>query len=82
VPYRNHKLTQLLSDSLGGVAKTLMVVNVSPGAQAADVEEGLMALKFATRANTITPSRLEHLQGIEGRKLLAQLAARASDARA
>merc|ERR1719261_2256184 len=48
IPYRNHKLTQLMQDSLGGTAKTLMFVNCSP----ADLnkEETLMALKYATRA--------------------------------
>lgn len=51
VPYRNHKLTQLLSDSLGGSAKTLMFVNVSPAKS--EVEETLNSLTYASRARNI-----------------------------
>eukprot|EP00928_Gymnodinium_smaydae_P011391 TRINITY_DN14209_c2_g1_i2.p1 TRINITY_DN14209_c2_g1~~TRINITY_DN14209_c2_g1_i2.p1 ORF type:complete len:954 (-),score=150.98 TRINITY_DN14209_c2_g1_i2:431-2959(-) len=57
IPYRNHELTQLMQDSLGGTAKTLMFVNVTPAADS--LSETLMSLKFAQRAsgvvNLITP---------------------------
>merc|ERR1712217_1004071 len=51
VPYRNHKLTQLLSDSLGGNAKTLMFVNCSPVAENGD--ETNSSLSYAARAKLI-----------------------------
>lgn len=51
VPYRAHPLTQLMSDSLGGNAKTLMFVNISPANSNADESRG--ALGYASRASTI-----------------------------
>ncbi|MCO5575842.1 hypothetical protein L7F22_029647 [Adiantum nelumboides] len=51
VPYRNSKLTQLLQESLGGQAKTLMFVHISP-----DIEsygETLSTLKFAERVASV-----------------------------
>merc|ERR1712019_49528 len=51
IPYRNHKLTQLLQDSLGGTAKTLMFVNCSPANS--NLDETVMSLKYATRAKSI-----------------------------
>eukprot|EP00958_Prasinococcus_capsulatus_P015388 scaffold1637_cov410-Prasinococcus_capsulatus_cf.AAC.11 len=51
VPYRNHKLTQLLSDSLGGSAKTLMIVNLSPLAE--DTQETRSSLDYAIRVKQV-----------------------------
>ncbi|GAB4830022.1 hypothetical protein Ancab_019666 [Ancistrocladus abbreviatus] len=51
VPYRNSKLTQLLQDSLGGQAKTLMFVHISPEPEA--VGETVSTLKFAERVATV-----------------------------
>ncbi|CAK9185817.1 unnamed protein product [Ilex paraguariensis] len=51
VPYRNSKLTQLLQDSLGGQAKTMMFVHISPEPDA--VGETISTLKFAERVATV-----------------------------
>jgi len=51
VPYRNHKLTQMLQDALGGTSKTLMFVCIRPDVSNAD--ETLMSLKYASRARNI-----------------------------
>ena len=51
VPYRNSKLTWLLAPALGGDAKTLMLVNVAPGREAAN--ETLCSLRFAAKVNAV-----------------------------
>ena len=51
VPYRNSKLTHLLQDSLGGSAKTIMVVQVAPVVK--NVDESVNSLNFATRVRAV-----------------------------
>ncbi|TYJ48923.1 hypothetical protein E1A91_A01G098200v1 [Gossypium mustelinum] len=51
IPYRNSKLTQILQNSLGGHAKTLMLVHISPEPDA--IGETLSTLKFAERVASI-----------------------------
>ncbi|GLT82481.1 hypothetical protein SLE2022_008470 [Rubroshorea leprosula] len=51
IPYRNHKLTMLMSDSLGGNAKTLMFVNVSPADS--NLDETCNSLTYASRVRSI-----------------------------
>eukprot|EP01032_Pedospumella_encystans_P022868 gene22868-25901_t len=52
VPYRNHPLTMLMSDSIGGNAKTLMFVNTSPADY--NTPESNSSLAFANRCKDIT----------------------------
>ncbi|MES1907216.1 MAG: hypothetical protein MHM6MM_000376 [Cercozoa sp. M6MM] len=52
VPFRNSRLTALLSDSLGGTAKTLMFCQISP--DETDLNETLCSLKFASRVRATT----------------------------
>ncbi|KAJ6417567.1 hypothetical protein OIU84_003319 [Salix udensis] len=51
VPYRNSKLTQILQDSLGGHAKTLMFVHINP--ELNSIWETISTLKFAERVSSI-----------------------------
>ena len=52
IPYRNNLLTELMQDSLGGNAKTLMFVNVSPADYNRD--ETVTSLTYAARVKLIT----------------------------
>ena len=51
IPYRNNKLTLVMQDSLGGNAKTLMFVNISPADYNAD--ETVTSLTYASRVKLI-----------------------------
>jgi len=52
VPYRNHPLTMLMSDSMGGNAKTLMFVCCSPADY--NKSESSNSLDFAQRCKCVT----------------------------
>jgi hypothetical protein len=51
IPYRNSKLTRLLSAALGGNAKTTMITCISPAS--GNAVESLSTLRFASRAKRI-----------------------------
>lgn len=51
IPYRDSKLTRLLSSALGGNAKTCMITCISPAS--GNVSESISTLKFASRAKRI-----------------------------
>lgn len=67
VPYRNHKLTMLMSDSLGGNAKTLMFVNVSPSDT--NLDETQNSLQYAQRVRTIKNDPTKHEASKEAARL-------------
>lgn len=51
VPYRNSKITRLLSDSIGGRTKTCLIATVSPAESCMD--ETISTMKFADRARQV-----------------------------
>lgn len=51
IPYRDSKLTRLLSDSLGGNSKTLMIANIGPASY--NYDESITTLRYANRAKNI-----------------------------
>eukprot|EP00898_Chlorokybus_atmophyticus_P006586 jgi/Chlat1/6929/Chrsp52S06609 len=81
VPYRNHKLTQLMSDSLGGNAKTLMIVNVSP--LRSDGGETRNSLDYAGRVKLVAnnPDSNRSLETKEVNRLKTILAQQAEQIR-
>eukprot|EP00300_Choanocystis_sp_HF-7_P036826 c5275_g1_i1.p1 GENE.c5275_g1_i1~~c5275_g1_i1.p1 ORF type:complete len:576 (+),score=150.61 c5275_g1_i1:917-2644(+) len=60
VPFRNSKLTRLLSDSLGGNSKTTMLVALSPHIDNQD--ETLGSLRFAQRCSTVKTVARQNLK--------------------
>ncbi|KAJ6809319.1 kinesin-like protein KIN-14I [Iris pallida] len=63
IPYRNHKLTMLMSDSLGGNAKTLMFVNVSPAES--NLDETYNSLIYATKVRCISNDPTKNISSKE-----------------
>lgn len=51
VPYRESKLTRILSESLGGNSKTCLIITCSP--HPFNEQETLGTLRFGTRARNI-----------------------------
>merc|ERR1712130_67502 len=51
IPFRDSKLTRLLSDSLGGNTKTVMIANIGPSAN--NLDETMSTLRYANRAKNI-----------------------------
>ncbi|GJU00458.1 kinesin-like protein KIN-14E [Tanacetum coccineum] len=72
IPYRNHKLTMFMSDSLGGNAKTLMFVNISP--TESNLEETYNSLTYASRVRSIVNDPSKNVSSKEVAKLKKLLA--------
>lgn len=72
IPYRNNKLTQLMQDSLGGNAKTLMFVNFSPADYNSD--ETNTSLQYASRVKKIVNNASKQVENEEIARLKSIIA--------
>ncbi len=73
IPYRNNRLTLLMQDSLGGNAKTLMFVNISPADYNAD--ETVTSLTYAARVKLISNDASKNAENREITRLKGIVAA-------
>ena len=71
IPYRNNKLTMLMSDSIGGTAKTLMFVNISPAN--INREETLMSLFYGDKVKLISNEPMKNVESKEMTKMKNEL---------
>ncbi len=71
VPYRDSLLTQVLADSLGGNAKTLMFVNASPADY--NATESISSFEFAQRVRKVTNDSQKIVENKQIKALKRQL---------
>jgi hypothetical protein len=71
IPYRNNKLTMLMSDSIGGTAKTLMFVNISPASINRD--ETLMSLFYGDKVKLISNEPMKNVESKEMTRMKNEL---------
>merc|ERR1711937_601457 len=72
IPYRDSVLTELMRDCLGGNAKTLMFVNLSPADY--NLSEGMSSLNFAQRCKKVRNQATATVESKALRKLKSELA--------
>mmetsp|Transcript_7327 Transcript_7327/g.12302 ORF Transcript_7327/g.12302 Transcript_7327/m.12302 type:complete len:883 (-) Transcript_7327:214-2862(-) len=78
VPYRDSKLTRILQDSLGGNAKTSLIVACSPSSY--NGTETVSTLRFGTRAKSIQNQVIKNeTRSVEELEVLLEKAERAID---